>query len=164
MKCPSCGSADTKLKVIDSRPVEESNSVRRRRECLMCQFRFTTYEVVEEFQTLVVKKNGDKEYFDRSKLLRGIMNACRKRPVDAEAIANEIEQDIRASMRHEIPSDEIGESVMEKLRAVDEVAYVRFASVYKEFSDVETFVREIRRLKTDKKTEKKSENNAQTGE
>ena len=159
MKCPSCGATDS-TKVIDSRPVEESNSVRRRRECLECQFRFTTYEVIEEFQTLVVKKNGNKEYFDRSKLIRGIMNACRKRPVDAEAIARESEQEINASLRHEIPSDEIGESVMEKLRAVDEVAYVRFASVYKEFSDVETFVREIRRLKTDKK----NENNAGTGE
>ena len=160
MKCPSCGSADFKLKVIDSRPVEESNSVRRRRECLACQFRFTTYEVIEEFQTLVVKKNGNKEYFDRNKLIRGIMTACRKRPVDAEAIAREIEQEINSSLRHEIASDEIGESVMEKLRALDEVAYVRFASVYKEFCDVETFVREIRRLKTDKK----NENHAETGD
>ena len=155
MNCPSCGSADS-TKVIDSRPVEESNSVRRRRECLVCQFRFTTYEVIEEFQTLVVKKNGDKEYFDRSKLLRGIMNACQKRPVDAEAIAREIEQEINSSLRHEITSEEIGERVMEKLRAVDDVAYVRFASVYKEFSDIETFTREIRRLKIDKKHENES--------
>ena len=89
MKCPSCGAADS-TKVIDSRPVEESNSIRRRRECLLCQFLFTTYEVIEEFQTVVVKKNGNKELFDRSKLLRGIMNACHKRPVDADAVALEI--------------------------------------------------------------------------
>ena len=160
MKCPSCGSADTKLNVIDSRPVEGSNSIRRRRECRACQFRFTTYEVVEEFQTIVVKKNGNKEYFDRNKLIRGLLNACHKRPVDAEAIALEIEQEITSSLRHEIPSDEIGERVMDKLRAVDEVAYVRFASVYKEFCDVETFVREIRRLKTDKKNETQGETGA----
>ncbi len=153
MKCPSCGSAYTKIKVIDSRPVEESNSVRRRRECLNCQFRFTTYEVVEEFQTVVVKKNGNKELFDHSKLLRGIIAACHKRPVDADAIALEIEQELHASLRNEITSEEIGERVMEKLRALDDVAYVRFASVYKEFSDVETFTREIRRLKIDKKNE-----------
>ena len=152
MKCPSCGAADS-TKVIDSRPVEESNSIRRRRECLQCQFRFTTYEVIEEFQTVVVKKNGNKELFDRSKLLRGIMNACHKRPVDADAVALEIEQELHASLRNEIPSEEIGERVMEKLRALDDVAYVRFASVYKEFSDVETFTREIRRLKIDKKNE-----------
>ena len=153
MKCPSCGSADFKLKVIDSRPVEESNSVRRRRECLACQYRFTTYEVIEEFQTVVVKKDGNKEYFDRNKLLRGIITACHKRPVDADAIAREIEQELHSSLRHEVTSEEIGERVMEKLRAVDDVAYVRFASVYKEFSDVETFTREIRRLKNDKKNE-----------
>jgi transcriptional repressor NrdR len=152
MKCPSCGAVDS-TKVIDSRPVEESNSVRRRRECLSCQFRFTTYEVVEEFTTVVVKKNGTKEYFDRNKLLHGILNACHKRPVDADAIALEIEQELHSSLRHEITSEEIGESVMEKLRAVDDVAYVRFASVYKEFSDVETFIKEIRRLKNDKKNE-----------
>lgn len=151
MKCPSCGCAFSKLKVIDSRPVEESGSVRRRRECLNCQFRFTTYEIVEEFQTVVVKKNGTKEYFDRNKLLRGLLSACQKRPVDAEAIGREIEQEITSSLRHEISSEEIGERVVEKLRAIDEVAYVRFASVYKEFDDVETFVREIRRLKNEKK-------------
>lgn len=149
MRCPSCGCADSK--VIDSRPVEESGSIRRRRECLNCLFRFTTYEVVEEFQTVVVKKNGTKEYFDRNKLLRGLLNACHKRPVDAEAIAREVEQEFTASLRHEISSEEIGERIMEKLRAVDEVAYVRFASVYKKFDDVETFVREIRHLKNEKK-------------
>lgn len=155
MKCPSCGC--TGSKVIDSRPVEESGSVRRRRECLNCHFRFTTYEVVEEFQTVVVKKNGTKEYFDRSKLLRGLLNACHKRPVDAEAISREIEQEITASLRHEISSEEIGERVMERLRAVDEVAYVRFASVYREFDDVETFVREIRYLKKDRKHDSEEE-------
>ena len=102
---------------------------------------------------IVVKKDGNKEYFDRNKLLRGIITACHKRPVDADAIAREIEQELHSSLRHEVTSEEIGERVMEKLRAGDDVAYVRFASVYKEFSDVETFTREIRRLKNDKKNE-----------
>lgn len=147
MKCPSCLSPDSKFKVIDSRPVEESNSIRRRRECLNCQSRFTTYEFIDEFQAVVIKKNGTKEYFDKNKLLKGLMSACTKRPVDAEAIADEIESEIRNSMRKEITSSEIGESAMEKLRAKDDVAYVRFASVYREFRDVETFVREIKDLK-----------------
>ena len=147
MKCPMCGYADSK--VIDSRPVEESDSIRRRRECLKCQKRFTTYEVIEAFQPVIVKKDGSKEYFDKNKILGGLMKACQKRPVDAEAIASEIEVEIMNSLRREIPSREIGELAMEKLKKRDAVAYVRFASVYREFKDVETFMRELQGLKED---------------
>lgn len=145
MKCPMCGYADSK--VIDSRPVEESDSIRRRRECLKCQKRFTTYEVIEAFQPVIVKKDGTKEYFDKNKILGGLMKACQKRPVDAEAIAAEIEVEIMNSLRREIPSREIGELAMEKLKKRDAVAYVRFASVYREFKDVETFMKELQGLK-----------------
>ena len=147
MKCPMCGYADSK--VIDSRPVEESDSIRRRRECLKCQKRFTTYEIIEAFQPVIVKKDGSKEYFDKNKILGGLMKACQKRPVDAEAIASEIEVEIMNSLRREIPSREIGELAMEKLKKRDAVAYVRFASVYREFKDVETFMRELQGLKED---------------
>lgn len=147
MKCPMCGYADSK--VIDSRPVEESDSIRRRRECLKCQKRFTTYEVIEAFQPVIVKKDGTKEYFDKNKILGGLLKACQKRPVDAEAIASEIEVEIMNSLRREIPSREIGELAMEKLKKRDAVAYVRFASVYREFKDVETFMRELQGLKED---------------
>lgn len=147
MKCPMCGYADSK--VIDSRPVEESDSIRRRRECLKCQKRFTTYEIIEAFQPVIVKKDGSKEYFDKNKILGGLMKACQKRPVDAESIASEIEVEIMNSLRREIPSREIGELAMEKLKKRDAVAYVRFASVYREFKDVETFMRELQGLKED---------------
>ena len=147
MKCPMCGYTDSK--VIDSRPVEESDSIRRRRECLQCQKRFTTYEIIEAFQPVIVKKDGTKEYFDKNKILGGLMKACQKRPVDAEAIAAEIEVEIMNSLRREIPSREIGELAMEKLKKRDAVAYVRFASVYREFKDVETFMKELQGLKAD---------------
>ena len=147
MRCPMCGYADRK--VIDSRPVEESDSIRRRRECLQCQKRFTTYEIIEAFQPVIVKKDGTKEYFDKNKILGGLMKACQKRPVDAEAIAGEIEVEIMNSLRREIPSREIGELAMEKLKKRDAVAYVRFASVYREFKDVETFMKELQGLKED---------------
>lgn len=153
MKCPSCGS--TESKVIDSRPVEESNSVRRRRECLNCQSRFTTYEFIEELQAVVLKKNGTKEYFDKNKLLKGLIIACCKRPIDAAMIADDIELEIKNSLRREITSKEIGERVMNKLRIKDDVAYVRFASVYREFRDVETFVREIQDMKKSEDTTSK---------
>jgi transcriptional repressor NrdR len=142
-----CGYTDSK--VIDSRPVEESDSIRRRRECLKCQKRFTTYEIIEAFQPVIVKKDGTKEYFDKNKILGGLMKACQKRPVDAEAIAAEIEVEIMNSLRREIPSREIGELAMEKLKKRDAVAYVRFASVYREFKDVETFMKELQGLKAD---------------
>lgn len=144
MKCPACGSEESK--VIDSRPVEENNSIRRRRECLDCQHRFTTYEVIEAFQPIVVKKDGTKEYFDKNKLLSGLIKACQKRPVDAEEIAGAIETEILNSMCREIKSTEIGEMAMDKLKNLDVVAYVRFASVYREFKDAETFMRELKDL------------------
>ena len=147
MKCPSCGSED--IKVVDSRPVDENNSIRRRRECLTCHNRFTTYEVIDAFQPVVVKKDGTKELFDKNKLLSGLLRACQKRPVNAEALANEIEAEINNSLRREITSSEIGEISMEKLRERDAVAYVRFASVYREFKDVETFMKELEILKRD---------------
>ena len=147
MRCPMCGYTDSK--VIDSRPVEESDSIRRRREGLKCQKRFTTYEIIEAFQPVIVKKDGTKEYFDKNKILGGLLKACQKRPVDAEAIAAEIEVEIMNSLRREIPSREIGELAMEKLKKRDAVAYVRFASVYREFKDVETFMKELQGLKAD---------------
>ncbi len=148
MKCPSCGYFDSK--VIDSRPSTEGNSIRRRRECLVCQRRFTTFETVETTQIFVTKKNGEKELFDRNKILSGLIKACHKRPLDPEAIVGEIEAELQNAMRNEISTKEIGELVMLKLRDLDEVAYVRFVSVYREFKDVDTFLAEIKAL-TDKK-------------
>lgn len=145
MKCPSCHSDD--IKVVDSRPVEENNSIRRRRECLACHARFTTYEVVDAFQPVVIKKDGSKELFDRNKLLSGLYKACQKRPVNAESVASEIESDIQNSLKREITSSEIGELAMEKLKERDAVAYVRFASVHREFKDVDTFMKELQNLK-----------------
>ena len=145
MRCPNCGFADSK--VIDSRPVEEGNSIRRRRECLACQKRFTTFEVLESVQILVVKKDGTKEIFDRSKMLSGIMKACQKRPVNGEEIATEIESELQNGLVQEITSRQIGEMIMNKLKQRDDVAYVRFASVYREFKDLDTFLAELRELK-----------------
>ena len=146
MKCPICSFPDSK--VIDSRPVEENNTIRRRRECLNCQKRFTTYEVIEAYQPVIVKKDGSKEYFDKNKLLVGLLKACQKRPVNAEDIASEIESELQNSLRTEITTNEVGEIVMNKLKEKDEVAYVRFASVYREFKDIETFLTELSRLKS----------------
>ncbi|MBO5203681.1 MAG: transcriptional repressor NrdR [Clostridia bacterium] len=145
MKCPACGYTDSK--VIDSRPVEEGNSIRRRRECLECQKRFTTFEVIETVQIFVTKKNGSKELFDRNKLLSGLLKACQKRPVNAEEIVNEIESELQNSLSNTVTTKEIGEMVMDKLKQRDEVAYVRFASVYREFKDIETFLAELKQLK-----------------
>ncbi|MBQ3792387.1 MAG: transcriptional repressor NrdR, partial [Clostridia bacterium] len=145
MKCPVCGCRESK--VIDSRPLEESDSIRRRRECLLCNARFTTYEVIDVFQPIVVKKDGSKEYFDRNKLVSGLMKACQKRPVDAEKIAREIEVELQNSLKREVTSSELGEMAMMKLKARDPVAYVRFASVHREFKDVDTFMRELESLK-----------------
>ena len=144
MKCPSCGYFDSK--VIDSRPSTDGNSIRRRRECLECQKRFTTFETIESVQQFVIKKNGEKELFDRNKILSGVMKACQKRPVDPDQIVSEIEQEIQNSMKTEISTKEIGELVMLKLKEHDEVAYVRFASVYREFKDVDTFLKELKEL------------------
>lgn len=145
MRCPACSSADSK--VIDSRPVEENNSIRRRRECLECHTRFTTYEIIDTLNPIVIKKDGSRELFDKNKLLSGLLKACQKRPVDAKVLADEIEATIQATMKSEVSSNRIGELAMEKLKALDGVAYVRYASVHREFKDVDTFVREITELK-----------------
>ena len=147
MKCPACGNPDSK--VIDSRPIEADNSIKRRRECLVCQKRFTTFEVIESVQLVVVKKDGTKELFDRNKLLSGLLKACQKRPVNAEEIATEIESELHNSLKNEISTVEIGEVVMRKLKEKDEVAYVRFASVSRVFMDIETFRNELYQLKKD---------------
>ncbi len=145
MKCPACGYPDSK--VIDSRPISEGVSIRRRRECLVCKKRFTTFEMVESVQIVVIKKNGSKELFDRNKLLSGVMKACQKRPASAEDVVSEIETDLQNSLRFEVTSSEIGELVMQKLKVLDDVAYVRFASVYREFKDLDTFLAELTELK-----------------
>ena len=149
MKCPICGYFDSK--VIDSRPSTDGNSIRRRRECLECQKRFTTFETVEAMQIFVTKKHGEKEIFDRNKLLSGVIKACHKRPVNPEQIVNEIEQELYNDMKTDITTSEIGELVMLKLKEHDQVAYVRFASVYREFKDVDTFLKEIKDLMKKKK-------------
>lgn len=144
MKCPSCGSADSH--VLDSRHVEEGNSIRRRRECAGCGRRFTTYEAIETVPIMVIKKDGSREFFDRHKLETGILHACQKRPVDVSAIVSAIEKELQNSLVAEIPAREIGEMVMKHLREVDAVSYVRFASVYREFTDVDTFLSEINKM------------------
>lgn len=147
MKCPYCGYTDSK--VVDSRPDDENDSIRRRRECDQCGRRFTTHEQVESFPMLVIKKDGKRERFDRDKLVRGIVKACEKRPVsanDIEVVVNQIEQVVKNKTEHEISTAELGELVMEKLYELDEVAYVRFASVYRQFRDVNTFYDELRKL------------------
>lgn len=145
MKCPACGHPDSK--VIDSRPVSDGNSIRRRRECLVCQKRFTTFEMIESVQIIVVKKDGSKELFDRNKLLGGLLKACQKRPVNAEEVVTDIETELQNSLRLEVPSRELGEMVMSRLQKIDEVAYVRFASVYREFKDLDTFLAELTVMK-----------------
>ena len=147
MKCPFCDHPDTK--VIDSRPTEEGHAIRRRRGCDNCNRRFTTYEKVEEPILMVVKKDARREEFDRSKVLNGIMKACQKRPVSLpqmEEMVNEVERQLANSMEKEVDSNYIGDLIMEQLKKVDEVAYVRFASVYRQFTDVNTFVKEIEKL------------------
>lgn len=145
MKCPHCGFNDSK--VLDSRPVDENNSIRRRRECLECHARFTTYEIIDMLNPIVIKKDGSRELFDKNKLLSGLIKACEKRPVDATALAGEIEAIIQSMMKSEITSQKIGDIAMEKLKQLDAVAYVRFASVHREFKDIDTFAREISELK-----------------
>ena len=152
MKCPFCGYEESK--VIDSRPADERSSIRRRRECLSCSKRFTTYETVESLPMVVVKKDGSRQSFDRRKVLGGMIRACEKRRVsllELEKITDEIEQDLQNHMEREISSDEIGERVMERLRNVDQVAYVRFASVYRQFKDIDTFMEELNKPLADNK-------------
>lgn len=148
MKCPACGYPESK--VIDSRPVNDGASIRRRRECLSCQKRFNTFEVLESLQIIVIKKNGEKELFDRTKLLSGVLKATQKRPVNADEIVSEIEAELQNNMKVEVSTGEIGEMVMSRLKNRDKVAYVRFASVYREFTDVNNFLEELMELKTDK--------------
>ena len=144
MKCPACNSQDSR--VLDSRPVEDGSSIKRRRECPACGKRFTTYEVIDTVPIAVVKRNGDREFFDKHKLLLGIERACQKRPVDAEAVANAIEAELQNSIVTEISSKQIGEIVLSHLREIDIVSYIRFASVYREFQDVDSFMEEIKTL------------------
>ena len=147
MKCPFCGKPDTK--VIDSRPVDENSSIRRRRQCEGCGKRFTTYEKLETMPLMVIKKDNTREAYDRSKIEAGILHSCHKRPVSPQQIGvmiDEIENQIFAREEREVPTSVIGELVMAKLEEVDEVAYVRFASVYREFKDVNTFMEELGKL------------------
>ena len=147
MKCPYCGFNESK--VIDSRPADENNSIRRRRECLSCGRRFTTYETVESLPVVVVKKDGSRQSFDRAKVLGGMIRACEKRPVPMarlEKVAAEIEQELQSSMEREISTEIIGERVMENLRGIDQVASVRFASVYRQFQDIDSFMEELSKL------------------
>ena len=147
MRCPFC--SYTESKVIDSRPAEEGTTIRRRRECLSCGKRFTTYEIVERLPLLVIKRDGSRQAFDRMKLIGGMIKACEKRPVhvnDLEKIADEIEQELQGSLDREVSSEHIGELVMNRLKDLDQVAYVRFASVYRQFKDISTFLEELNKL------------------
>jgi transcriptional repressor NrdR len=153
MKCPACQYNGTR--VVDSRPADENRSIRRRRECESCGFRFTTFEKVEDTPLIIVKKDGSREEFSGEKVLRGLIRACEKRPVsldELKSIVNSIEKELRSSGIGEINSDEVGEMVMERLARIDEVAYVRFASVYRQFKDISVFIEELRNL------QKRSEN------
>ena len=147
MKCPVCGYADSR--VVDSRPADDGVSIRRRRECSECQKRFTTYETIESLPLVVIKKDNRRESFDREKIIRGILKACEKRAVSEEQMkqtAREIESQLQNQLQQEVTAYKIGELVMEKLRGLDEVAYVRFASVYREFKDISTFMDELKSL------------------
>lgn len=147
MKCPFCNTEDSK--VVDSRPTDEGTSIRRRRECIKCGKRFTTYEKVEYLPILVVKKDGRREAFDSNKIMSGLLKACEKRPVaiaDLENLIQDIEKQVYNTLQKEVTSQYIGEMVMEGLKKLDEVAYVRFASVYRQFKDINTFIEELRKL------------------
>ena len=147
MKCPFCGY--TESKVIDSRPAEEGATIRRRRECLDCSKRFTTYEIIERMPLVVVKRDGSRQTFDKVKLINGMVRACEKRPVSLgqlEKIADDIEQELQSNLEREIKTVDVGEMVMTRLKAIDEVAYVRFASVYRSFKDINTFMEELSKL------------------
>ena len=152
MKCPFCGFADSK--VIDSRPAEDGTTIRRRRECLDCQKRFTTYEIVERMPLVVIKRDGSRQSFDKIKIINGLIRACEKRPVSMaqiEGVADEVEQELRGRLESEVQSEKVGEMVMERLKGLDEIAYVRFASVYRSFKDIETFMEELAKILGEKK-------------
>ena len=151
MKCPYCGVEESK--VVDSRPTDEGEKIRRRRECINCQKRFTTYEIIESLPIIVIKKDKTREVFDREKLLNGLLRSCQKRPVsigDLEKMVDEIEITLQNSLDREVSSEKIGELVMEKLKDIDEIAYVRFASVYRQFKDINTFMDELNKLLSSK--------------
>lgn len=151
MKCPYCGYQESK--VVDSRHSDDGGSIRRRRECLSCQKRFTTYETVESLPIVVVKKDNSREPFDRNKILRGMVRACEKRPVsmaELEKAVTEIEQIVQNSLEREVNTEKIGELVMERLKPLDEVAYVRFASVYRQFKDINSFMHELNKILEEK--------------
>ena len=151
MKCPYCGHLESK--VVDSRPADEGSSIRRRRECLSCRKRFTTYETVESLPLMVVKKDGSRQSFERGKVMAGLIRACEKRPVSyqtMEGLVAEIEQALQNQIDREVSSSQIGELVLERLKKLDEVAYVRFASVYREFKDINSFMAELNQLMEDK--------------
>lgn len=151
MRCMYCNA--TESRVIDSRPTDEGLAIRRRRECINCGRRFTTYEKIETVQIMVVKKDGSREAFDADKIRRGLIKACEKRPVairEVDKLVREVEQQIMNSLEQEVSSSRIGELVMQRLRTLDEVAYVRFASVYRQFKDIDTFMRELNKLLADK--------------
>lgn len=155
MKCPSCSYNESK--VLDSRPADDGGAIRRRRECLKCQRRFTTYERIEEIPIMVVKKDGSRQAFDRAKLLNGVMRACEKRPVafaEMEGLVSEVESSLVSAMENEVSTTRIGEMVMERLKNIDEVAYVRFASVYRQFKDINTFMDELELLLKEQKKKK----------
>lgn len=152
MKCPFCGFHDSK--VIDSRPADDGATICRRRECLDCQKRFTTYEIIERMPLAVIKRDGSRQSFDKIKIINGMLRACEKRPItmsQIESIADDIEQELRGALESEISSDHIGEMVMDRLKDMDEVAYVRFASVYRSFKDINTFMDELTKLLGDKR-------------
>lgn len=147
LKCPYCAYGESK--VVDSRSTEDGSSIRRRRECLKCNRRYTTYEKIETTPILVIKKNMSREYFDRNKIVNGLMKACQKRPVSRkqiEQIADEVERHISNEMLTEVNTDKIGQIIMKNLKKIDEVSYVRFASVYRQFKDINTFMKEIKNL------------------
>ncbi|MGI6012959.1 MAG: transcriptional regulator NrdR [Oscillospiraceae bacterium] len=152
MRCPFCGNSESK--VIDSRPAEEGATIRRRRECLSCQKRFTTYEIMERLPLIVVKRDGSRQTFDKMKLMNGMLRACEKRPISlhaVEEIANDIEQGLQNALEREVTTITIGEMVMDRLKELDEVAYVRFASVYRQFEDIDSFLEELNKLMQNKK-------------
>ena len=151
MRCPYCSYSESK--VIDSRPAEEGTTIRRRRECLSCQKRFTTYEVMERLPLVVIKKDGSRQTFDRVKLVNGMLRACEKRPVamqDIQKAAEDIELELQNTLEREVSTEQIGEMVMDKLKGLDEAAHVRFASVYRQFKDINTFMEELNKLLKEK--------------
>ena len=152
MKCPFCNYHESK--VIDSRPADEGNMIRRRRECIKCNRRFTTYEKVESMPLMVIKKDKSMEPFEREKLINGLLKACEKRPIsidDIETVVDDIEAQVCNSLMREITSKELGEMIMDRLKEMDEIAYVRFASVYRQFKDINTFINELQKLLKDSK-------------